>query len=376
MVNIEVNYLFKSGKIGNAQIKNRIVRSATWESRATKDGYITQKLIDFYDELAKGGVGLIITGYIAVDPIGAQTIRMTRLYDDSYVPGQRKLVKSIHEHSDVKVAAQIAHTGNNVISRDLETVGPSAIRDPITKKICRELKKTEINHIISKFVDAGCRAYECGYDMVQLHAAHGYLLSDFISPFTNRRDDEFGGSIPNRIRILIEIFQQIKEKLGKDFPIIIKLTTRDFLGEGKGLSLEEGIEITKHLVEQGFDAIEPSSGRTNLRITNNKSFPSVNISSSEEENYYLPIAKAIKPVMRDCTLILMGGIRNPLSADMILKNKIANFISMSRPFIYEPNLPNRWKMGDLSPSLCTNCNACFGTGARGEVHCAVKKKLK
>ena len=365
--------LFSPGKIGNVRIKNRIIRSATWESRATEEGYVTDSLIEFYEELAKGGTGLIITGYIAVDPIGAQTIRMTRIYDDSYIPGQKKVVKTIHEYSDVKVAAQLAHTGNNVNSPELETVGPSPIKNPNTQKICRELKNDEIKEIIKKFVEAGSRAYDSGYDMIQLHAGHGYLLSDFISPFTNRRNDEYGGITLNRLRIIIDIYNQIRDNLGKSFPITIKLITQDFLGMGKGLTLEEGVNITKSLVEIGFDAIEPTSGRTNLRFTNNKSFPSVNFSSPEDENYFLPTAKALKPVMNDCSLILMGGIRNPLLADKFLDEKIAHFISMCRPFICEPDLPNRWKNGDLSLSLCTNCNACFETGTRKNVYCVLKK---
>ena len=376
MINIDLKCLFSTGTIGNVTIKNRIVRSATWESRATKEGYVADSLIEFYEELAKGGIGLIITGYIAVDPIGAQTTRMTRIYDDSYIPGQKKLVSSIHEYSDVKVAAQIAHTGNNVINRNLETVGPSSIRDPITKKVCRELKNEEIKEITKKFAEAGFRAYECGYDMIQLHAGHAYLLSDFISSFTNRRNDEYGGSTLNRLKIIIDIYNQIRDNLGKTFPITIKLITQDFLGKGKGLALEEGVEIAKHLVDIGFDAIEPTSGRTSLRITNNKSFPSVIFSSPDDGNYYLPNAKALKPVMKDCPLILMGGIRDPISADKFLEEKTADFISMCRPFIYEPDLANRWKSGDLSPSLCTNCNACFGIGMRREVYCVIKNKLE
>ncbi|MFW9930469.1 MAG: NADH:flavin oxidoreductase [Candidatus Thorarchaeota archaeon] len=372
----KLQYLYRPGKIGNVNLKNRLVRSATWESRATEDGYVTDSLIEFYKELARGGVGLIITGYIAVDPIGAQTTRMTRIYDDSYMPGQKKLVSSIHEYSDVKVAAQLGHTGNNVISRRKETVGPSALRDPITKKVCRELKIDEIKGIIINFVEAGLRAYECGYDMIQLHAGHGYLLSDFISPFTNRRSDELGGSTLNRLRIVIDIYNQIRDNLGKNFPIAIKLITQDFLGNGKGLDLEEGVSIAKKLVDLGFDAIEPTSGRTNLRVTNNKSFPSAIFNSLEDGNYYLPNAKAIKPIMKDSRLILMGGIRDPVYADNLLKEEIVDFISMCRPFIYEPDLANRWNKGDLTPALCTNCNACFGIGERKQVYCVIKEKLK
>jgi len=373
---IELKYLFSPGKIGNVSIKNRLVRSATWESRATKDGYVTDSLIDFYEALAKGGTGLIITGYIAIDPIGAQTTRMTRIYDDSYILGQKKLVKSIHEYSDVKVAAQLAHTGNNVITRNRETVGPSPIKDPITKKICRELKNEEIKQITKKFLEASSRAYECGYDMIQLHAGHGYLLSDFISPFTNKRIDEYGGTTLNRLKIIIDIYNQIRDNLGTEFPITIKLSTQDFLGEGKGLTLGEGVEIAKQLVDLGFDAIEPTSGRTNLKATNKKSYPSVIFSSTEDENYYLPNAKAIKRIMKDCPLIFMGGIRNPLSADKFLAEKTADFISMCRPLIYEPDLPDRWRDGDLTPALCTNCNACFGIGERRKVYCVVKKSLE
>jgi 2,4-dienoyl-CoA reductase-like NADH-dependent reductase (Old Yellow Enzyme family) len=212
--------------------------------------------------------------------------------------------------------------------------------------------------------------------MIQLHAGHGYLLSDFISPFTNKRNDEYGGSTLNRLKIIIDIYNQIRDNLGKAFPITIKLITQDFLGNDKGLGLEEGVFITKHLVDIGFDAIEPTSGRTNLRMTNNKSFPSVIFSSPKDGNYYIPNAKALKPVMKACPLILMGGIRDPIYADNLLEKNIADFISMCRPFIYEPDLAKRWKSGDHSRSLCTNCNACFGIGERREVYCVIKKKLE
>ena len=298
---------------------------------------------------------------------------MTRIYDDSYISGQKKLVKSIHEYSDNKVAAQIAHTGNNFISPNKESVGPSPIKDPITKKVCRVLKNNEIEDIINKFAQASFRAYDCGYDMIQLHAGHGYLLSDFISPFTNRRIDEYGGSTLSRLKIIIDIYNQIRDRLGKAFPITIKLTTQDFLGSGKGLDLEEGVAIAKHLVDMDFDAIEPTSGRTNLRMTNNRSFPSVIFNAPEDGNYFLPNAKALKPIMKDSALILMGGIRDPIYANNLLKEKMVDFISMCRPFICEPDLANRWKVGDIKPSLCTNCNACFGMGARKEVSCVIKK---
>ena len=143
-----------------------------------------------------------------------------------------------------------------------------------------------------------------------------------------------------------------------------------------GLTIEEAIDIAKILVDTGYDAIEPSSGKIDFRRSGGKSYASVMIKSEEEQNYFLPNVKALKPIMGASKLIMMGGIRNPLSAEKFLQDGTADFISMSRPFIYEPDLPNRWQSGDLSPALCISCNGCFGSGMKGEVICVTKKKLE
>ncbi len=371
---MELEHLFSPGKIGNVQIKNRIVRSATWVARATEDGYITEDFIEFYSELAKGGTGLIISGYIAVDPLGAATPRMAGLYDDSYIPGQKKFVETIHEYSDVKIAAQIAHTGNNLYDKNYEPIGPSPIWNDLKKKLCHELTTEEVKQVIKKFVEAGYRAYECGYDMVQIHGAHGYLLSDFVSPFNNKRTDEFGGDYQKRAKILVDIFTQLRDEVGKNFPIFIKLNTRDYM-EG-GLELDEAKKIAKILIDTGYDAIEPSCGRFNVRFSRRKTYPAVMLKSSEDENYFLPNVKELKPIMKNRPIILMGGVRNPITAEKILKENTADFIAMCRPFIYEPDLPNRWKSGDSSPVLCISCNACLGATRASKTYCVTKKKLE
>jgi 2,4-dienoyl-CoA reductase-like NADH-dependent reductase (Old Yellow Enzyme family) len=299
---------------------------------------------------------------------------MTCIYDDSYEKGQKKLVEKVHDYPEVKIAAQIAHTGSQVYKPDCESVSPSPLTDPISKRVARELAIKEIYEIIDSFVEAGRRSYECGYDMVQIHAAHGYLLSDFLSPKINKRTDEFGGDTQKRSRILIDIYNQLKDEVSKNFPIIIKLNTIDFLRGG--LTLEEGTEIAKNLVDLGYDAIEPTCGRTNLKVSGMKAFPSVIMKTEDDENYFLPNAKALRAYMGNSKLLLMGGIRNPLLAERFLQENIADFISMSRPLVYEPNLPNRWKKGDISPPLCTNCNACLGISLHGPVYCPVKKKLE
>jgi 2,4-dienoyl-CoA reductase-like NADH-dependent reductase (Old Yellow Enzyme family) len=374
VVKIELKYLFSPGNIGNVSIKNRIIRSATYERRAAKYGKVTSELIELYRELAEGGTGLIITGAIAVDPKATGGPDQPYLYDDSYIDGQKRLVKAIHEYSGVKVAAQLIHTGRQGTHPKYPSVAPSPIRDKSTKNVPIELTSNQIRDIIKNFVDASIRAYECEYDMVQMHAAHGYLLSNFVSPYTNIRTDDYGGNTSNRTKILVDIHTQIRDEIGKDFPIIVKLQTDDDIPGG--LMINESIEVAKILVETGYDAIEPSGGMGESILINKNPLPSKFIKKPEDENYFLPIAKKLKPIMQDCPLILVGGIRNPLSAEKILREKIADFISMSRPLIYEPDLPNRWKSGDLSPASCISCNSCFMTMMQGKVYCVVKKKLE
>jgi len=373
---MELETLFSPRKIGNVKIKNRIVRSATYEKRATKYGQVSEDLINLYTDLAKGGTGLIITGAIAVDHRATGSQNQAYLYDESFIAGQRKLVKAVHEYSDVKIAAQIHHSGRQGDHPKYETVAPSPIPHELTKRVPRKLTDNEIKEIIDKFVDAGRRAFESEYDMVQLHGAHGYLLSNFISRYTNKREDEYGGNILNQTKILVDIFKQLRGEVGKNFPITIKLQTQDCIPGG--LTLEEAKEIIKILVDTGYDAIEPSGGliETMKDFTSKNILPSKVIKSSADENYFLPTAKELKPLMRETKLILMGGIRNPLSAEKFLKKGIADFISLSRPLIYEPDLPNRWKNGDLSPPLCVSCNSCYMTMLKGTVYCVVKKRLE
>jgi len=375
MDTMELKHLFSPCKIGNVPIKNRIIRSATWVAKATKDGYVTEDLIKIFKDLAEGGTGLIISGYLAIDPSGAATRRMACLFDDSYISGQKKLVKTVHESSDVKIAAQIAHTGNGAFifgNKNFKPVGPSPMINLVLNKPCRELKTEEVRQIIKSFVGTGLRAYESGYDMVQIHSAHGYLLSDFVSPFTNKRTDEFGGDFQGRTKILVDIYNQLRDELDKNFPILIKLNTMDYLQEG--LRLDEAKNIANILIDVGYDAIEPSSGRYDLKFSSRKTYPSVMDKADKNENYFLQNVKMLKPIMRGRPIILQGGIRNPLMMEEFIKENVADFIAMSRPLIYEPGLPKCWKNGDLFPPLCTNFNVCLAVAATDTVYCVVKKK--
>jgi len=367
-----LNTLFSPESIGNVLIKNRIVRSATFSRRAEKYGNIGEQMVDFYQELAAGGTGLIITEFISVNEQGMISPYQARLDDNSYIPGHKKLVNRVHDFPDVKIAAQIGHSGKQGVHPKFLPVAPSPVKDKMTGLIPRELTKEEIRELIEKFVNAGYRAYVSGYDMVQLHAAHGYLLSNFISPYTNRRVDEFGGNIENMTRILVMIHELLREKVDKNFPVIIKLQMQDFVPGG--LILHEGIKIAKIIIKSGFEAIEPSGGIGETQIGTADAYPSKIIKTSEEQNYFLPVAKLLKPLMEQSKLILVGGIKNPYSAENILKYGYADFISMSRPLIYEPNLPKRWQSGDTSEAKCISCNSCYMSMLTGPTHCVVRKK--
>ena len=374
MDKMELKTLFSPRRIGKVQIKNRIIRSATFTNMASEQGTPTEEQIEFYSTLAKGGTGLIITEITSIDQIGKNANAQLCLDSDSQIAGHKKLVDAVHEYSGVKIAPQLSHAGRGSFNPEHQPVAPSPIANEVTKKTPRELTIEEIREIIKNFVDACQRAYESGYDLVQLNAGHGWLLSNFLSPYTNQRNDEYGGDTKNRTKILLDIFNQVKDEMGKKFPITIKLQTNDFIPEG--LSLEEGIEIAKLLVDTGYCAIEASGGGIELIARGEKPYPSVVVKTPEDENYFLPSVKELQQVKKDCPIILMGGVRNPLSAEKILQEKTADFIAISRPLIYEPDLPNRWKNGDLSPPLCTSCNQCYGTVMAGTLHCPIKKKAE
>ncbi len=377
MVRIELTELFNPGKIGSIQIKNRIMRSATFEGMASREGAVTDQLIDFYTILARGGTGLIITGASAVDSRFTVGSRCACLNDDSFIAGQKKLVKAVHEYSDVKIGSQLAHNGRLGSHPKYKPVAPSPVIFKMTNQMPKELSVDEIEALIKKFVEGGRRAFESEYDMVQLHACHGYLLSSFLSPYTNKRTDEYGGSVENRAKILIEIYQRLHEEVGKNFPILVKLQVVDGI-EG-GLKLTEATKIAQILVDTGFDAIEPSGGSAELQMIKKTDYtlPSLKVNGPEDENYLNSYIQDLQFVMRKSVLMQVGGIRNPKSAESLLKKGQCDFISLSRPLIYEPDIPNRWRSGDLSPVKCISCNSCVMAIFTGQpVHCVVRKKLE
>ena len=366
-----MNTLFKTTLINKMKLSNRFVRSATWMGLAEKDGRVTTKLIKTMTNLADGGVGLIISGHIYISTEGKASPLQVGLYDDKHIQGLSVMTNAVHEHNG-KIIAQLAHAGTFALDELIDNT-PSAVSlfDGLSELPRNELSTADISKIVDAFANAAVRAKTAGFDGIQLHSAHGYLLSQFLSPYYNRRTDKYGGSVQNRTRIHLEIYEAIRKKVGSDFPILIKMNCQDFTETG--LTLIESIQAAKIISDAGFDAIELSGGL----LSNTRMSPCrMKINSKEKEAYFKEEAILFKKEI-NTPLILVGGIRSFETAEKLVNNNTADYISMSRPLIREPNLINRWKNCNSTKSECYSENLCFKPGFSGKgVYCVLKNKQK
>ena len=352
--------IFDPITICNLDLQNRFVRSATHEFMAEKDGTPTSRLGDLYEELAKNEVGLIITGYSYVLPGGQSDIYQQGIYDDRFIEPYLKITERVHRYRS-KIVLQIVHGGRQATFSDKFPVpiAPSSIKDGHSAAIPREMTDAEILEVIEAFTKAAVRAKKAGFDGVQLHCAHGFLLSNFISPYTNRRTDRWGGSVENRARIVTEIVRRIKEEAEDDFPVLVKLNATDGLRPGSlkgklGLDISQSVEIAKLLEQAGVCAIEVSggigeAGGVTIRTA---------INSPAKEAYFKDYSKAIKSAV-NIPIILVGGIRSLSIINYLLENGFADLISMSRVFISEPDIVLKFKSGEVKKARCVSCNLCF-----------------
>jgi 2,4-dienoyl-CoA reductase-like NADH-dependent reductase (Old Yellow Enzyme family) len=367
-------------KIGGVEIKNRFVRSATGERLASKEGQVTDELIQFYKVLAEGGVGLIITGITYIQANGKGIPNQLGIDKDDLIPGLKKLTDVVHKCGEnCKIAVQLYHSGRQSMVMD-NPLAPSAVFEPTFNVMPREMTIKDIEDTIEAFAESARRAKEARFDAIQLHAAHGYLLSEFLSPYTNKRTDKYGGNLVNRIRIIEEIYEKTVNLIGNNFPILIKMNVDDFLKGG--IKLEESIKIAEKLSKMGFAAIETSGCMWEVILRTKKELgwhPVFNpeartgIDSKEKEAYHLPYAKEIKKFVKT-PLILVGGIRSLDVIENILNQKNADFIGLCRPLIREPDLPNKWlkEIGNITCE-CISCNGCTASLLSGSLCCSQKK---
>lgn len=361
--------LFEETQINGMVLTNRFVRSATWEGMAGEDGSATPKLVDCMIRLARGGVGLIISGHTYVHKAGQAGPRQLGVYSDNLIPGLTAMADAVHKNNG-KIVMQLAHAGFFANAK-LSGYQPFAVSgvEGMAKSPRKELTVQEIGEIVQTFAEAAKRAKRAGFDGVQIHSAHGYLMSQFLSPAFNKRTDKYGGSIENRTRALMETLRAVRSSVGQDYPVLVKMNSGDFIDNG--LTLDDSIQVGKMLEGGGIDAIELSGGV----LTGGKLSPSrMGIHSEEKEAYFRQEAKAFREKVA-VPLILVGGNRSYDIAGRIIAEEIADYISMSRPLIREPGLINRWKSGDLAKSACLSDNQCFGPAMAGEgIYCVTEKK--
>ena len=353
-------------------LTNRFVRSATWEGMAKEDGSCPPALTDLMVQLAKGGVGLIITSHAYVSREGQARHRQLGICSDELVSGLAAMVDAVHKAGG-RIAVQLAHAGCHA-DPDLTgrmPLGPSSMKGEGVPN-CLEMTGDDFQMIAESFGKAAARAQAAGFDGVQIHAAHGYLLSEFLSPFYNRREDRYGGSVEKRARLLLKVAHNIRDKVGDMFPVMVKMNSEDFVTGG--FTVEEMLEVASMLENAGIDAIELSGG---TRYSGDCAPSRLGrLDTEEREVYYLDAAGKFKERVK-VPLMLVGGIRSYAVAERIIRTGIADYVSLSRPLIREPDLVNRWKSGDTGKARCLSDNLCYGPAESGEgLYCVVEKRLE
>lgn len=368
--------LYEKSSIGPLELPNRFIKSSTWSGTADKKGYVTDLAFTFHNEVAKGGVGLILTGNQIVMSNGISLPYSMGNYDDGQVDGLKKRADGIHKEG-CKIVVQISHSlGRSnpklFFAEGDELWGVSAVPYSPDSPVPREMTKSEITRLVEAYTAAAVRSSKCGFDGVMLHGAHGYGLHQFLSPAWNKRDDSYGGSLQNRYRVIGEILEATKGALGPDYPILFKLSAQDFVNGG--LEPPEALEIARRLQDGGIAAIQVSACCTVSE--KDKHCPKTEILERTDEGYLLDFSQYIKDAVK-VPIIAVGGIRSLSTAESVLKDGKADYISLARPLIREPNLINRWKSGNTAKAKCISCNGCFETGMQGlGISCKIERMLK
>jgi len=363
--------LFETTEISGMKLRNRFVRSATWEGMADEEGRCTPELSELMVQLARGGLGLIITSHAYVRSDGQAGPRQLGIYEDRLGENLRGMVQAVHQHG-AAIALQISHAGYFSSAKIIKQtpLAPSQVAE-FAKSPRNEITTKDIQGIITAFGQAAYRAKKAGFDAVQIHAAHGYLLGQFLSPAFNKRKDGYGGDLENRAKILLEVLQEVRRAVGSQFPVMVKLNSDDYLNGG--LHLEDSLQVGMMLQQAGIDAIELSGG---TMVSGDLNPSRSGILSEKKEAYFRNAGKAFKENL-DLPLILVGGIRSFHLAEQLIQEGYADYISMSRPFIREPHLINRWMSGDLRKASCLSDGKCWGPLTAGQgIRCVVEEEIQ
>lgn len=342
-----IEQLFMPMNIGNCTIPNRLVVPAMEGNYNNNDGTITDRFIKYLEEKAKGGFGLIITEDYSVTEYGRAQLTVAGFYDDAQIKKNKELTEAIHKHG-AKIFCQLYHSGKQTwFNEPVVPMAPSAIKDPLCQILPREMMIEEIHEVVKCFGEAARRVKEAGFDGIEIHAGHGYLIAEFLSPFINKRTDEYGGCFENRVRFFDELYAAIRENVGDDFPVIVRYSVNEYVTGGR--TEAESYELARHFDELKVDAIHVSNGAYASDMKHQIIAPMFS-----DHALNMDTSGQIKKLV-NVPVILANRINDPKMADTLIKMKKADFIAMGRGSIADPHLPNKAKEGKFS-----NIHYCIG----------------
>jgi len=394
--------LFSPIRIGSLELPGRLVKSATTETRCTDDGFVTDELIEYYEQIARGGTPLLITGNAYFDLYSKAAPRQIGADHDDKLPGLRRLTDAVHRHGS-KIIFQIYHVGRQAIPGFVgrsDAVSASPVLEPSLGVRPREITGEEIRGVVKGLADAAARGKEAGFDGVQIHAAHGYLINTFLTPHTNRRTDAYGGPFENRMRLLVEVYRAIRERVGPDYPVVLKMNGSDDLPLRRGLKPEDLVRVAQRMEAEGVDAIEISAGHYESAFTFERgtwkgffsTLTTIGVGkhlpgyrrlpvrllapvldwglrrvAGYSEGFNLPYARLFKKALR-IPVICVGGFLHRGAMEEAITGGGCDMVSVARALIADPFLYRHLKEGVQGPQ-CDFCNACFARGATWPVDC-------
>jgi 2,4-dienoyl-CoA reductase-like NADH-dependent reductase (Old Yellow Enzyme family)/thioredoxin reductase len=362
----KLNHLFQPAKIGCMTLANRVIMAPMYTQLANENGYVSDRLLAYYEERARGGMGLIIVENTAVARGGESETREPAIFDDTYLEGLSKLAAVIHKHG-VKAAIQLHHAGRQRPKHMGEPVAPSAIACKFLKVEPRALTTEEADDLVEKFATGALLAKKAGFDAVEFHGAHGYLICQFLSGYTNKRTDKYGGSLEKRMRFALDIVKKARQKLGSDFPIMFRISAKEFVPDG--LEIEQTKVIARALQDAGVDSVDVSAGiyERGQWTCQPGWLP---------RGCLVPFAEEIKKNV-SVPVIVAGRIVDPRFADTVLAQGRADFIALGRPFLTDPQILVKAKEGRYDDiRMCIACCNCMDSLLRGKaISCSVNAEL-
>jgi 2,4-dienoyl-CoA reductase-like NADH-dependent reductase (Old Yellow Enzyme family) len=361
--------LFQPGSIGSVEVRNRLLRAGTSESMADPgSGAMTPPLLDLYERLAQGRVGAVITGHLFVEPRGRYARGQAGIHRDDLLPGLGDLTRRVRSHGSV-IFAQLAHAGSQSRVPGNRPLAPSPIPNPLTGSLVDAASEDEIEETIAAFGRAAGRAVEAGFDGVHIHGANGYLISEFASPITNRRDDRWGGDAARRDSFPSAVVESVRRAVPRGFPVTMKIGMVDAVAGGLGI--DESVRRAGLLVGGGLDGVEVSCGLMEAPTDSANTYVAVGprraaqdllfhrlLAAPRDQAYFRPWAKALRARV-DTTVILVGGMRTTTMMRDAIGSGDADFVALARPLIREPDLVAQIEAGREGLVDCTSCNLCL-----------------